>query len=81
LNIAALKKGDLVLATYRNDSLSDLKEAGAIILKLDINAPFDVIRGFVKKISDVPQVKSNGGVDILVNNAGYVQMGAFEEVS
>jgi NAD(P)-dependent dehydrogenase (short-subunit alcohol dehydrogenase family) len=80
---AALKKGDLVLATCRNDTsrLSDLQEAGAITLELDITSPDEKIIEFVRNILEIPEVKLSGGVDILLNNAGYVQLGALEEMS
>jgi len=79
----AIKKGDKVIATCRRDAsrISDLKEAGATILELDISAPYEVHQQFANTVLDLPIVKSNGGVDILVHNAGYVQMGAAEEVS
>ena len=53
----------------------------SITLELDISAPVEIIDEFVKKVLEIPEVKSRGGVDILLNNAGYVQMGAVEEVS
>jgi NAD(P)-dependent dehydrogenase (short-subunit alcohol dehydrogenase family) len=80
---AALKKGDVAIATCKNDTtrLSDLERAGAITLELDISATPEVVQGFVKKVLELPLVKSNGGVNILVNNAGYAPMGAAEEIT
>ena len=80
---AALKKGDIVLATCRNDvtRLADLEQAGAITLELDISAKPEVIKEFVRNVLGLSVVKSSGGVDILVNNAGYVEGGAAEEIT
>jgi len=81
--LAALKKGDIVLATCRGDvtRLADLERAGAIILELDISAPPGEIQEFCKNTLELQVVKENGGIDKLVNNAGYVQMGVAEEIS
>jgi len=81
--LAALKKGDTVLATCRGDvtRLADLEQAGAITLELDISAGFEAMKKFVLDIFvKVPEVKANG-VDILVNNAGYMEGGAAEEIT
>jgi len=83
MTLAALKKGDIVVATCRGDveRISKLKDAGAITLELDVSAPVELINGFVKNVLEIPEVKSSGGLDILVNNAGYHSMGALEEFS
>jgi len=83
LALTALKRGDTVLATCRNDvsRLAELERAGAIILELDISASPQVVKNFVKTLDELPAVKSNGGVDILVNNAGYVHLATAEELT
>ena len=68
LTLAALKRGDKVIATARGRSfakLADLKEQGAEIMELDVNAPLDVLHAAAKKAVDV-----YGHVDVVVNNAG-----------
>lgn len=81
--LAALKKGDIVIATCRGDTsrLSELEKAGAIALALDICASEQDVKNFVNRMLELTPVKANGGVDVLVNNAGYVTLGAVEEVS
>ena len=68
LTLAALKRGDKVIATARGRSfakLADLKEQGAEIIELDVNAPLDVLHAAAKKAVDI-----YGHVDVVVNNAG-----------
>ena len=68
MTLAALKRGDKVIATARGRSfakLADLKEQGAEIMELDVNAPLDVLHAAAKKAVDV-----YGHVDVVVNNAG-----------
>jgi len=64
---AVLARGDKVIATARNAEtrLVALKEAGAAVLDLDVNAPFPEIE---QKIQEAISVY--GHVDVLVNNAG-----------
>ncbi|ESK94777.1 serine 3-dehydrogenase [Moniliophthora roreri MCA 2997] len=77
LTLAALRRGDKVIATARVRSLSqidDLKEKGAATLELDVTAPLEDLQAVAKKA-----VAIYGQVDIVVNNAGYILVGAIEE--
>ena len=68
LTLAALKRGDQVIATARGrsfDKLADLKEKGADILELDVNWPLETLHVTAKKAVDI-----HGRVDVVVNNAG-----------
>jgi NAD(P)-dependent dehydrogenase (short-subunit alcohol dehydrogenase family) len=77
--VAALERGDRVVATARNiDSLDDLNERfpdGILALPLDVTdraAVFAAVgQGF----------EHFGRLDIVVNNAGYGQFGMIEELS
>jgi len=75
LALAALKRGDKVVATARSLSkIQDLKEAGADILELNVTAPLENLHEIAKQA-----VQFNGHIDVLVNNAAYIEVGALEE--
>ncbi|KAF8574246.1 short-chain oxidoreductase [Ramaria rubella] len=75
LTLAALKRGDKVVATARNLSkIEDLQKEGATILELDVTSSLENIHTVVKKAIDL-----QGRVDVVVNNAAYIAVGALEE--
>lgn len=66
--IAALNRGDKVIATARARSLSqleDLKGRGAETLELDVTAPIDNLKAVAAKAVGI-----YGKIDVVVNNAG-----------
>ena len=68
LVLAALERGDKVIATARGSSLAkldDLKVKGADVLELDVTASPAEINEIAKKA-----IAIHGRVDVLVNNAG-----------
>lgn len=77
LSLAALARGDKVIATTRARSfpqIEGLKTAGAAILELDVTATLDELESIAGKA-----IAIYGRVDVVVNNAGYLANGALEE--
>ncbi|KAK7449195.1 hypothetical protein VKT23_013341 [Stygiomarasmius scandens] len=71
LTLAALARGDKVIATARPRSLQklqDLKAKGAETLELEVTAPLEVLKETARKAVEV-----YGRVDVVVNNAGPVE--------
>lgn len=75
--LEALSRGDKVVATSRNLSkMTDLKEAGALALALDVTASDEVIQATLKQAID-----TYGKITHLINAAGYVLEGPVEAAS
>lgn len=75
--LEALQRGHKVIATARDASrLSDLKDAGAITLSLDVTWPLPKIQAVAKEAHE-----KHGPVTHLVNSAGYLLEGAVEEIT
>lgn len=71
-----LRDGHTVyVAARRLDQMQDLKDLGAIPVKMDITQDEDILAA-VRTITSV-----HGGVDVLVNNAGFGMYGSVEETS
>lgn len=79
ISLAALERGDIVVATARDPSkLGELATRGAITERIDVTDSDDNLAAAVKNITS----KTPGGrIDILVNNAGYILAGGVEEAS
>ena len=69
-----LREGCVVyVAARRLEKMEDLRELGAIPLRMDITVEEDIIAA-------LERIESNhGGIDILVNNAGFGMYGSVEE--
>lgn len=66
--LAALARGEKVIATARTRSvnkLEDLRAKGAAVLELDAAWPTDKIKEVVEKAESI-----HGRIDVLFNNAG-----------
>jgi NADP-dependent 3-hydroxy acid dehydrogenase YdfG len=75
--LSALHHGHRVIATARNATkISDLKDAGAEILDLDVVSPLDDLKKTVAKAHAI-----YGRIDILINAAGFILDGAIEEAT
>lgn len=69
-----LQEGLVVYAAARRlDQMEDLRQLGAIPLKMDITVEQDMVAA-VEKIQS-----AHGGIDVLVNNAGFGMYGSMEE--
>jgi NAD(P)-dependent dehydrogenase (short-subunit alcohol dehydrogenase family) len=76
LALAALARGDKVIATARNVSkLKALEEAGADVLQFDVTSPLQEMR----KSAEAARAL-HGSIDFLINNAGYIHEGSIEEL-
>ncbi|KAG9000128.1 hypothetical protein FRB93_012892 [Tulasnella sp. JGI-2019a] len=78
LTLAALRRGDKVIATARNIDRIDpiLRAHGADMLQLDVTDPLE----HLKKVAS-EAISIHGRVDIVVNNAGSMHFGALEEMA
>lgn len=77
MTLAALQRGDKVIATARARSLpqlADLATAGADVLELDVTATLDALKAVAEKALAI-----HGRVDVVANNAGFIGAGSMEE--
>jgi hypothetical protein len=73
----ALNRGHKVIASARSTSrITDLKEAGADVVALDVTSPLPEIEKVAKEAN-----AKYGYITHLVNAAGYILEGAVEETS
>ena len=78
LAVAALKRGDKVIATGRARSiakLDQLKEEGADVLEFDVTAPQHIVDETAKKAVNI-----YGKIDVVVNNAGKYHLCIYLEL-
>jgi NAD(P)-dependent dehydrogenase (short-subunit alcohol dehydrogenase family) len=72
-----LSRGDAVIATARDPAkLTDLKDAGASTLALDVTSPLPELKATAEEA-----FKIHNRIDYLINNAGYNQVGGLEELT
>ncbi|KAI1079346.1 estradiol 17-beta-dehydrogenase [Whalleya microplaca] len=77
IGFEALKRGDKVVATSRNTAkMTDLKEAGAMVLPLDITSDDATISAALQQAVD-----AYGKITHCINTAGYILEGAVEAAS
>ncbi|KAK7030979.1 hypothetical protein VNI00_010205 [Paramarasmius palmivorus] len=80
LTLAALQRGDKVIAITRSTSLeqttTELAPKGASVLELDVTSPLETLAEVAKKAISI-----YGRVDVIVNNAGEMLVGPVEENS
>ncbi|XXG99950.1 serine/threonine protein kinase, CMGC, CDC2/CDK sub [Hypoxylon texense] len=77
IGFEALKRGDKVVATSRNPAkMAELKDAGALVLALDVTADDATIQATLQKAVD-----TYGKITHCVNAAGYILEAAVEEAS
>lgn len=77
MTLAALQRGDKVIATARPRSLAklaDLQAAGADVLELDVTSTLETLHAIAQRA-----VAIHGRVDVVVNNAGFIGAGSMEE--
>jgi NAD(P)-dependent dehydrogenase (short-subunit alcohol dehydrogenase family) len=72
--LEALRRGDQVVATSRNAAkMADLKEAGALVLSLDITADDTTLKAALQQAVD-----TYGKITHLINSAGSILEGPIE---
>ncbi|KAH9995204.1 NAD(P)-binding protein [Xylariaceae sp. FL0662B] len=77
ISLEALRRGDKVVATSRNlAKMADLKEAGAMVLPLDITSDDATIQAALQQAID-----AYGKITHCINAAGYILEGVIEGAS